>query len=117
MTQQSLFDPAAGRRARDEALDAVDEAASAEWRKEAMRAGEQAARELPGIISDDVAERMSPDVSTRDLRALGPVMIALGKAGFTTPTENFKPARKKTSHRTPRRIWQSLIYMGQGWLV
>jgi hypothetical protein len=116
MTQWSLFDPDAGRRERDKALDVVDDGASVEWREEAWRAGTQAARELWFITSDDVGERMN-GVFTNDNRAMGPVMLRLAREKVIEPTDRFIATRRTSSHSSPRRIWQSLIHLGKGQIV
>jgi hypothetical protein len=109
--QHNLFDYQKSMEARDRGIGDVTGGTNIEWREEALSAGFRAAEELSEITSDDVAERMSRGVATRDNRAMGPIMLHLAKEKIIKPTDVWRATRRISSHGSPRRVWKSLTYV------
>lgn len=99
---------------KDDGMQRVDGAADPAWKRAADVAVLGAALALPKLTSDDVHQRISPNVSTRDLRALGPVMVRAAKEGWIEKA--YVPGRETTrpsSHRRPLQVWLSLVFKGK----
>jgi hypothetical protein len=106
MDQMDLF---AARSARDEAMARVEEHADVDWKVAARRAVLDAARVLPRLTSDDVMDRIS-GVSTHELRALGPIMLAAAKNGWIAKADCAAVlCRRSSRHAAPLTVWRSLI--------
>lgn len=101
----SDFDDAA--RARDEALERVEKHADARWKQDALAAVEATCRALPEFISDDIWE-MGGLVSTREDRALGPIMRTAARNGWCVKTDRVRPSKR--SHLSGKPVWKSLIH-------
>jgi len=98
--RQLTFEDAA--RARDSAMERVDGAADPVWRADAEAAVlAVAARGMP-FTTDDVwdAGLRYP----RELRAIGPVMQRLARAGAIRRTGRFRPSLR--SHLSPKPEWR-----------
>lgn len=103
-----------GRRLRDEAMDAVEAGANPDWLLAAHQCVRNAAMQHPRITTDHVFALLDPmPVTTRDTRAIGPVMKRAGKDGVLLSTEEFWPCRRGKRHASPLRVWLSLIYGGR----
>jgi hypothetical protein len=111
--QRSLFEPRTLPEARAEAaiaIERVEQAAEPDWVEQAYAAVERTCREMPEFISDDVWRRDLP--TTREDRALGPVMVRAAKAGLCRRTDRTRPSIR--SHGSGKPVWFSLIYGGVG---
>jgi len=95
---------------RDRGMSRVHEAADEEWKNEALLAIWTAASQQQSITVDSAHLVIRPDVTTRDERAWGPMMVKARKEGWIEPTENFVKSERPSCHSTPRRVWMSLIY-------
>lgn len=103
-----------GKRLRDEAMDEVEGGADPDWLRAAHQCVRNAARQFPMITTDHVFALLDPlPVTTRDTRAIGPVMKQAGSDGVLQATERFEPCRRGKRHASPLRVWLSLIYVGR----
>lgn len=94
---------------RDNALGQVDRAADPEWRDDAYDAVVRTARALPEFISDDVWTTGGL-TSTKEDRALGPVMVRIARDGIAEKTDRVRPSVR--SHLSGKPVWRSLVYEG-----
>ncbi len=99
-----------GQKLRDLAIEAARLGANPEWKLEALLSVGRTAQEGDEFIVDDVVARISKEVSTRDLRALGSVMLCAERLGWISKTEKFLPSRDPKHHACPRRVWKSRIF-------
>jgi hypothetical protein len=106
-TQPTLFDAAA---ARDTAIARVDEHADHDWKTQALAAVRRTAEQLPEFIVDEVWATGRLE-STREDRALGPIMRAAAREGWMVRTDRTRPSVR--SHLSPKPVWRSLIHQGQ----
>jgi hypothetical protein len=109
--QRSLFEPRTLPEAQAEAaiaMERVEQAAERDWLDVAFEAVERTCREMPSFISDDVWKRDLP--STREDRALGPVLVKAAKAGLCHKTSALRPSVR--SHGSGKPVWESLIWGG-----
>ena len=100
----SDFDHA--KRARDDALERVERNAMEAWKREALAAVERTCRELPEFFADDIWDRGLD--STREDRALGPIMRTAARNGWCVKTDRVRPSKR--SHLSGKPVWKSLIY-------
>jgi hypothetical protein len=96
----------AGRQARDEAIQAVDDAAPVEFKDAALDAIRELARESERFTSDDVWPRIPEDVRPPEPRALGAVMVQAQRLGIVRPTKDFRVSNRPQCHANPKRIWE-----------
>ena len=105
--QPSLFDPAAARERRDEAMTRVDDHAPDDWKTAADAGIRYLARSRVEFTTDDVwqhlAERDVP--MPPEPRALGPRMMAAAKAGVVSRTDRVVPCKRPERHGAPIRVW------------
>lgn len=107
MTQWGLFDAAAGRAARDEAIDRVDANALPEWKDAAIETVYQVALRKWTFATDDIwaAGLEKP----REPKAMGPVMLRAVKLGYCEPMDVSRRSRKVTQHARPLQMYRSLL--------
>lgn len=61
------------------------------------------------VIMQYVVDVLTPrGITTNDVRALGPRMIAAKKRGWIMATDRYSPSLRR--HVTPIRVWKSCIY-------
>lgn len=104
MQQVSLFE------AREEtrrAITQVEENADDGWKDQALAAVEKVCRSRYDFISDDIWELGELD-STREDRALGPVLIKAKKLNLCVKTDRVRPSKR--SHLSGKPVWRSLLY-------
>jgi hypothetical protein len=89
----------------------VEQNADAEWLETALLAVERTCRKLEYFISDDVWDFGELE-STREDRALGPVMMRAKRNGWCVKTDRLRPSRR--SHLSGKPVWRSLIAMKEG---
>ena len=92
----------------DDALDRVEAAADSDWKKRARLAIRAAAFSGRAFTTDDVWEGIGDDVSTRDGRALGPLMREAVAEGLIAPTGNYRTSRREKCHQRPVREWRRI---------
>lgn len=107
-SQANLFSAARGEQLREEALQNVEEGAPTGWVFQAMHIIEIVARTHERFTPDNIWEAGLG--KPPEPRALGAAMRAARKAGYMEPLNEFVPSRNPLQHRTPIRVWHSLIY-------
>lgn len=98
--------------ARDEAMATVEENANAVWKVCARVAISELARTRLTFTTEDVWEFMElhyPTVSTRERRAMGPMMTAAAADGEIVATDVFVKGERRSRHAAPIRVWASLV--------
>lgn len=105
--QMSLEDAIAER---DVALERVEASSDEEWRDRAFAAVRQTCEQREQFISDDIWTISQLD-STREDRALGPVLLRAARAGLCIKTDRVRPSTR--SHGSGKPVWRSLIYKGR----
>jgi hypothetical protein len=90
---------------RDRAVRQVETAADKHWRQDALEAVKRTCRELDTFISDDVWEHGLD--STREDRALGPILQKAAREGWCVKTDRVRPSRR--SHMAGKPVWRSLL--------
>lgn len=88
------------------ALEQVEEAADDDWKEEALAAVERTCMALPEFISDDVWTTGGLE-STREDRALGPILLQARRLGWCEKTDRLRPSRR--SHLSGKPVWRSLV--------
>lgn len=107
MTQLTLDD---ARRQRDAALARVDEHADQAWKQQALDAVRQVCEQRPDFHVDDIWT-LTDLPSTREDRALGPVMLRAARLGWCRKTDRVRPSAR--SHGSGKPVWQSLLHAGR----
>src|SRR5262245_26419295 len=87
------------------ALGQVEENAEEGWKGEALEAVRRTCLALGEFISDDVW-RTGGLASTREDRALGPVLLAAKRLGWCEKTNRLRPSLR--SHLSGKPVWRSL---------
>ncbi len=93
---------------RDIALERVETAASEAWKAEALEAVYAVCCARHTFISDDVWE-IGELPSTREDRALGPIMLRAARLGWCRKTTEVRPSVR--SHLAGKPIWESLLHL------
>jgi hypothetical protein len=93
---------------RDRILEAVDQATDEQWREAALAAVQRTCEQQAEFISDDVW-RNGLD-STREDRALGPIMLRAARAGWCKKTDRVRPSVR--SHGSGKPVWKSKLFGG-----
>ena len=88
------------------ALNQVEENAVDSWKTDALAAVKQTCLRLETFISDDVWETGSLE-STREDRALGPVLLQARRLGWCEKTDRVRPSKR--SHLSGKPVWRSLL--------
>lgn len=105
------FDAPRARRARDAAIQRVDDHAVAEWKTAARACIQHCASTMPEFSTDDVLQRLIEyNLVTRDNRAIGPQMLMAAQAGLIAKTDRRINTRRVSRHNTEIAVWRSLIY-------
>ena len=104
-----------GDKLKKDAIARADRHASPEWKAEADRALMQACIELKLITTDDVWQRMDPNIKTHENRALGGVVQRAIKAGWISASglPPIKCVTRPTNHSRPLAVWLSHAFSGQ----
>lgn len=97
-----------------DALERVERNTDAEWRTAAEAAVLTVCNTHPTFTSGHVlAELALSDVTTHDLRALGPVMLWAQREGYARPTDRYvRNTTQPNHHGNPDRVWCSNLYVG-----
>lgn len=107
MSEQLTIDQALQQR--DLQLARVDTHADPDWKTRALDAVRRTCEQLPDFICDDVWTTGGLD-STREDRALGPVMQRAARNGWCVRTMAGRPSAR--SHGSPKPVWRSLLCPG-----
>lgn len=108
-----LFEWAEGRKLRDEGMRLVDEHADELWKRDMTALLREVLETLPIFTTDDVfdlARAKGVTSTTRDRRALGPIVMRAAKAGLCAKVNCApRPSNRKELHASPLSVWRSLI--------
>lgn len=101
---------AAGRTARDEALERVDKHADRSWKEVALDVVRHLAATRETFTTDDVWRELEKhSVSTHEPRAIGAVMRSCASSGMIRNTKRAVESTREECHRRPVTIWESLL--------
>lgn len=106
MTQMTITDALLQRA---QAVDQVDKNADAVWKDAALAAVRRVCELRADFHVDDIWT-LTDLPSTREDRALGPVMLKAARLGFCRKTDRVRPSAR--SHGSGKPVWQSLLYTG-----
>src|SRR5215831_10500711 len=104
-----------GERGKRDGMGRAERAADPVWWQSMLEAGKEVAELRDRFTVDHLLDWMHlhrPGVTTHELRAAGPLMVEVGRLGYAVPTDRFVPSRQPLCHKTPRRVWASLICGG-----
>jgi hypothetical protein len=96
-------------------MDRAERHADPHWWQCMLECGRDIAERKQYFNTDDIVFLMRqrhPNATTHEGRAKGPLMSALARLGYCTPTEDWIESRQKICHNRPMRVWYSLIYRG-----
>ncbi len=93
-----------------DAIRRVEENASDDWKEKALAAVELTCHKMQTFISDDIWA-VSGLESTREDRALGPIMLQASRLKWCKKTDRVRPSRR--SHLSGKPVWESLLYVAQ----
>ena len=108
MTQAPLFPPdfTAVKEQTKQALEQVAENADEDWKMHALQAVEITCLNHAEFISDDIWSTGKLE-STREDRALGPILLHAKQLGWCEKTGRLRPSIR--SHLSGKPVWRSLI--------
>lgn len=114
MTVMEQFDLGAGQRAADRAIDQVEAHADERWLDRALEAVRFVAERRVTFTTDPVWFWLGKwgVPHPHEPRAMGAVMRRAQKEGWISPTQEFVPTTRVKSHKSPTRVWASLIHEG-----
>lgn len=95
-------------RARDAALERVEDHANENWLDFAKHVIEQVALSNMTFISDDIWNAGLGKPS--EARVIGTVIRWAQREGLIEQTDQFIPSAQPGSHCVPRRVWRSLVF-------
>ena len=98
-----------GRAARDAAMDESSGGANEAWKEATLDAIHATAKRRDKFIVDDIWPHFHSSETTKDLRAVGPLMRVAQREGWIVPTGEFRPSYVPSNHATPRRVWESKL--------
>ena len=98
-----------GQAARDAAMDESSGGANEAWKEATLDAIHRTAKRRDTLIVDDIWAHFHSSETTKDLRAVGPLMRVAQREGWIVPTSEFRPSYVPSHHATPRRVWVSKI--------
>ena len=99
-----------GRELRDQAVEAVGNAADSRWMKCALVTIVMLARRRERFTTDDVwktIEGINPNISPREPRAMGAAMTKAHRDGIIEPTAEYVQSTRPQNHARPIRVWRS----------
>lgn len=109
MKQTTVFDQA--ERLKQQGMEAAYQYADLDWKKIASDALRKCAETKPEFTTDDMWEIINQTgIVTSENRAMGAIMQSAARAGIITSTGYFLPSKRVSKHKSPTRVWQSLIY-------
>lgn len=109
MSLGPLFDAAAARARRDEALARVDAHAPADWKARAQAVLVDVARRQPELIATDLWKAGLD--APHEPRALGAVLQRAVREGILAPTGRVAQTDRTKAHARPCAVWRSLLYV------
>lgn len=113
MKNTTIFDQA--ERLKQQGMEAAYQYADLDWKQIASKALRQVAETKAEFTTDDMWEIINATgVVTSENRAMGSIMQSASRAGMIKATGYFLPSKRVSKHKSPTRVWQSLIYKPQG---
>lgn len=103
-----VFDIAAGRALRDEAIGRVGGAAP-DFQASALHAIYEAALIHREFITDHVWARLDLAAIASDNRGMGAAMVTARRNGWIEPTALFQQSTMRQNHARPCRVWRSKL--------
>lgn len=106
------FDAEAATQARDAAIAQVEAHTEPDWQEAALRAVRRVAKKMEYFTTDDIW-RVLEDWETpapHEPRAMGALMVKVGKDRIAIPTEEYRSSERVVHHRGPVRVWRSLLF-------
>lgn len=103
-----VLDAAQGEALKREGIARADAGAPEAFKDLALLAVQRVARERDTFVSDDVWMALD-GLRTRENRAMGAVLGVARSLGWIVPTAEFRPTAQPLRHRSPVRVWRSLI--------
>jgi len=99
------------RKARDDAIDQVEEHADKEWLDLAVRAIRYAAKQLSYFTTDDIWDILETYKieGPHEPRAMAAAIRRAQAEGIIRRTSDYAPSARKESHARPKRVWASNI--------
>jgi hypothetical protein len=94
---------------RDRAIEAVGDAAPAEWMAAALLAVESVARRESEFTTDEVWAKIE-DAPPPEPRAMGAVMKIAKDKGIVEPTFMTRPSLRRSCNARPLRVWKSRVW-------
>jgi alkylhydroperoxidase family enzyme len=110
--QLLVFDPDAGRAAREAAMAQVAAHASSAFRQAALQVIWQVVHTHATFTADDIWRTLT--TPTQDNRALGPALRVAQLRGWCAPTARTRKTDRVTNHRRPLTVWESALYQRSG---
>lgn len=113
MKNTTIFDQA--ERLKQSGMEAAYQYADLDWKQIASKALRQCAETKAEFTTDDMWEIINnTGVVTSENRAMGSIMQSASRAGMIKATGYFLPSKRVSKHKSPTRVWQSLIYKPKG---
>lgn len=98
-----MFDPEGAQRAKDEAIDRVEQNADQRWLHNARIAILNLARSGGTFTTDDLWATLR---QPHEPRAMGAAIRAAVRDGIIHPTGDYRPSRRVACHGRPLRVWR-----------
>ena len=99
-----------GEAGKADGMERVWEFADPEWKAEAFLCLCRVARVNRLFTTDDIWDLLDPTgATTRDNRAMGPLMNKAAALGLAAKAGGEVPTKRPSAHRRPIPIWRSLI--------
>ncbi len=109
MKNTTIFDQA--ERLKQQGMEAAYQYADLDWKQIATKALMQCAQTKSEFTTDDMWEIINATgVVTSENRAMGSIMQSASRSGMIKATGYFLPSKRISKHKSPTRVWQSLIY-------
>ena len=99
-----------GRELRDQAVEAVGNAADSRWMAVAHVTILRLARKHDRFTTDEVwaeIERLHPFTTVAEPRAMGAAMTKAHREGIISPTPEYVQSTRPQNHARPIRVWRS----------
>lgn len=113
MKNTTIFDQA--ERLKQSGMEAAYQYADLDWKQIASKALRQCAETKAEFTTDDMwAIINETGIVTSENRAMGAIMQSASRSGMIKATGYFLPSKRVSKHKSPTRVWQSLIYKPKG---
>jgi hypothetical protein len=109
------FNPIAGEQGKRDGVARAARGANPEWKRIMQICALAVARRKPYFTTDDVEywqRAYYPNHTTREKRAMGPVMLDAARHGYCKTTTDFCKSSLASCNQRPKQVWWSLVYGG-----